>query len=249
MTETRQVDRGRDERLARMADGLDTLIRFHDREIDADLLGQLRRFNVVRGLHELIEADEGQATAKAFATALDGLGTDPSDAVLDDLAADFADIYLTHGYRVSPNGSVWLTEDRLERQMPMFEVRDWYEHYGVAVPNWRMRADDHLVHELQFVSYLCRLGGEVAALDAGRFMDLHILPWVPEFCRRARERVRHTVYAGLMDLTLCHLEELRLLIESVTGTPRVIPATVRPDTARTPEPDVAPYVPGTAESW
>ena len=238
-----------DHRLARLADGLDILIRLHDREFERDLIEELARHDAIRGLGALLSTAEGRAAAAGLAAAVSALGAEPTEDALDELAADFADLYLTHGFRVAPNGSVWLTEERLERQMPMFDVRDWYDHYGVSVPNWRVRADDHLVHELQFVAHLCRLGGPVAAGDAGRFLDLHVLPWVPEFCERAASRVRQPVYAGLMQLTLAYLEELRSCLEGITGRPRAVRAPLPAEGALAPAPEDAPFVPGVAEGW
>lgn len=232
--------------LGRLADGLDVLIRFHDSEVDNALLSEMAAHNVAAGFSELMTTDEGQADTQAFHSALTDLGPHPDDAVMDDLSANYADLFLTHGYRVAPSASVWLTEDKLERQQPMFDVRDWYAHYDVTVPNWRVRADDHLVHELQFVSFLCRQENMVAAVDAGRFLDLHVLSWVPDFCTRAEERVRAPLYAALMALTRSYLEELRTTLEMVTGQERTEPK--RPAETVQPE-EEAPYIPGTSESW
>ncbi|MDQ2088927.1 TorD/DmsD family molecular chaperone [Marimonas arenosa] len=236
-------------RLRHLAEGLDVLIRFHDRELDRDLLAALRRHDVAAGLRDVAGTDASRQAVQALSGALDDIGAAPDESTLDDLAAEFADLYLTHGYRVSPSGSVWLTEDKLERQMPMFEVRDWYEHYGISVPDWRVRADDHLVHELQFVSFLCSMGQGVAAMDAARFLDLHVLAWLPEFCRRASDRVRQPLYAAVMQLTLAYLDDLRSELEAITGLPRDVREIADLDTSRkfTPEPE--PYVPGVAESW
>lgn len=236
-------------RLAELADGLEIAIRFHDREVDLPLLAAVQEHGMTTCYDTILQSMEGRAAARDWRAALLALGVTPDPAVLDDLAADFADIYLTHGYRVAPNGSVWLTEDKLERQLPMFEVRDWYAHYDISVPNWRLRADDHLVHELQFTLFLLRLGGDVAATDAGRFLDLHVLPWLPEFCRRAHDRVNQLFYAALMAVTLSVLEEIRTVLERITGQYRAVRQIADLDTQRRPEPEVQPYVPGLAESW
>lgn len=140
------------------SDLLGLVARLHDREVDKDLLAALRGAELDRVLRVLPEPEDAEGGISAFLAALDDLGTDPDRATLDELAADFADIYLTHGYRASPNGSVWMTEDHLERQVPMFEIRDWYNHYGIEVPNWRIRSDDNIVHVLQFAQHVVGLG-------------------------------------------------------------------------------------------
>lgn len=235
--------------LAQMAGGLDLLIRFHDREVDHELLHEMQAHGLAQGLDELVRSDAARGGVVAMTSALLELGAAPDPAVMDSLASEFADLYLTHGYRVSPSGSVWLTEDKLERQMPMFDVREWYTHYDITVPNWRVRADDHLVHELQFVSFLCSHGDGVAVRDAGRFLDLHVLPWLPEFCRRGQERVREPLYAAVLGLTIAYLDDLRGVIEDITGELRQVRKVAVLDTARSPEPEPEAYVPGMAESW
>ena len=245
MTTVEALPREEAQLLEQLADGLDVLIRFHDREVDAALVEEMARHKVAEGLLELLISESGQEAAQGFRGALAALGACPGTDALDHLAANYADLYLTHGYRAAPNGSVWLTEDKLERQQPMFEVRDWYAHYDITVPDWRTRADDHLVHELQFVSFLCRSQSPVAAVDAGRFLDLHVLPWVPDFCDRAEARVQAPLYAGLMALTRAYLQELRRVLETVTGVPRQI----RKPAGEASPPKDAPYLPGTAESW
>lgn len=243
------VSAGQAAGLGRMADGLDVLIRFHDREIDRELLDGVQRHDVATGLQELVTSDAGLAAVAGLVSALRDVGPAPGEELLEDLAVEFADLYLTHGYRVSPSGSVWLTEDKLERQMPMFDVRDWYAHYGITVPDWRIRADDHLVHELQFVAFLCRHGDGIAAQDAGRFLDLHVLPWVPEFCQRASARVQQPLYAAIMRLTIAYLEDLRRMIEDITCKERQVREVAALGTSREPEQEAAPYVPGAAASW
>lgn len=233
-------------RLATASEVLDLLIRLHDREAEADFLRGLGEHGVDAWLSEVLVSKPGKEAAAAFSAALP---RDPDAALMDDLAAEFADLYLTHGYRVSPSGSVWLTEDHLERQLPMFDVREWYDHYDVQVPNWRVRADDHLVHELQFVSFLCAHGNVVAAQDAATFMDQHVLPWLPEFCRQAGKRVQQPLYAALMALTLAVLDELRDLLENITGVERNIRLAAPPKAQREADEQDVAYMPGLAESW
>ncbi|MGZ8219633.1 molecular chaperone TorD family protein [Methylomagnum sp.] len=73
----------------------------------------------------------------------------PDTAFLDDLAADFAAIYLTGAFGASPYESYWLSDDHLICQDAMFDMRTLYAGAGLKVPDWRMRPDDHLVFQLQ----------------------------------------------------------------------------------------------------
>lgn len=232
--------------LAAHADMLDVLVRLHDRELDSGLLTGLGAAGIPDFFLSCLRTEAGRAAATAFGVALSRL-PDPLPAHLrDDLAAEYADIHLTHGYRAAPNGSVWLTEDRLERQLPMFAVREWYAHYDITVPDWRRRADDHLVHELQFVSLLCRMGGQVRLADAGRFLDDHVLSWVPDFIDRLRPSLQTPFYRAVAELTLATLEEVRTEVTEATGLPR---AASRVQEMTSGAEETAAYLPGVAESW
>lgn len=233
------------ERLVVAAEAIDLIVRLHDREPDAVLIAGL----MANPLSDWLTAFMSDETPRLFDEAVASLPDPLPQDVLDDLAAEYADIFLTHGYRASPNGSVWLTEDRIERQEPMFEARSWYEHYHVKVPDWRTRADDHLVHELQFVSHLLRLGTDSAAADAARFMDKNLLPWLPQFAGQVLKLCRHRYFAGTMELTVVFMEKLRGLLETITG----VTQPVREDNASLPKRAQVPfeqsYFPGAAESW
>lgn len=236
-------------------DLLGLIVRLHDREADLPLLDGLRAADLAEPLGALLAQSSEPGAAAAFRQALAELGEHPASGVLDRLACDFADIYLTHGLRIAPSGSVWLTEEHLERQQPMFDVRAWYEHYGIAVPDWRCRADDHIVHELQFVQHLLGLGDSDALADAALFMDRHLLPWVPDFCRAIEARAETAFHRAAARLSRAVLEVLRQWLEARTG---IVSEVVGHAFAR--EQDRArkaaevkqvarPFVPGLAESW
>ncbi|HHB80698.1 MAG TPA: hypothetical protein ENK83_02980 [Aliiroseovarius sp.] len=236
--------------LAPLAQGLSLLIRLHDREVDQELIAGLREHDAA-GLFAALLPEASADVADELATALADLPDPVDDATLDLLAAEFADVYLTHGYRIAPTGSVWLTEEKLERQEPMFAVREWYEHYGLSVPEWKIRSDDHLVHEMQFVAHLLGLGSEDAARDAARFMDRHMLTWMPQFFELMAERCEQPLMSASARLTAAYLQGLRDALEAVTGEARWEPEEgekVIPYGIEQLEEDVA-FIPGVAESW
>ncbi len=233
--------------LGPLATGLALLIRLHDREADAPLIEGLRESDAAGLFAALIDGPAPSELGRALAA----LPRPVDAATLDLLAAEYADVYLTHGYRIAPTGSVWLTEEKLERQEPMFAVREWYEHYGLSVPEWRIRPDDHIVHELQFVAHLLTLGTEDAARDAARFMDRHILVWMPHFLALMAERCEQPFYVAVARLSGAYLETLRDALEQITSEPRWVPdegEAVVPYSLRELEQDVA-YMPGVSESW
>ncbi len=237
--------------LAEAAEDLELLARFHDRELDADFLDGLRQHALSDWFGLTARDTQVSDAAGDLDLALALLPSTLDQKALDVLAAEFADIYLCHNYRIAPTGSVWLTEERLERQEPMFAVRKYYAKYGINVPDWRLRSDDHIVHELQFLAYLCELATMQSATDAAHFLDQNMLNWIPDFTRAIAERAKQPIYIASAKLTLIRLEELRGLLEAVTdiGKPADKPET-RKNVVRLIDVDLdRPFVPGTQESW
>jgi TorA maturation chaperone TorD len=138
----------------------------HDRELDAERIHALWQegYEDFLGLH--LVGEEGRKAITLLREGLTDIPAGLDTETLDRLAADFADIYLTHGVRASPCESVWLDEDGLAMQAPMFDVREWYRRYGLAVANWRQRSDDHLVYQLLFLAQLLEPEEDAPPLEA-----------------------------------------------------------------------------------
>lgn len=232
-----------------LADVVDLLARLHDREVDAAFLEGWQASALTQWMAGILASADADEALAGMAAAFGALPRPPDPASLDDLASDFADIYLTHAYRISPNGSVWLTEDGLERQGPMFETRSWYRRYGVEVPDWRKRPDDNLVHQLQFTAHLLRLDTGDARADCARFLDAGLLVWLPDFAARVDARARTPFYRAAARLTHAVVEEIRDALLASTGIERRSPEVKRTGSSGSPEPEMAAYVPGQAESW
>ncbi len=232
------------------AEALGFVARLHDREPDAALIHGMRESQVIEWLAGMLKSSPANRAIKQFDMALRQMPESIDDCLLDDLAAEFADIYLNHSYRIAPIGSVWLTEDKLACQEPMFAVRKWYAHYGVEVPNWRLRADDHIVNELLFLAHLCQIPDSFAVRDTARFLDEQVLTWVPSFSKKLSERARLPYFIAVGALTDALLEELRAYLCDGKGLERP-PAAEEPAaiTGAAPSADSEPYLPGLAEGW
>lgn len=222
------------------------LARLHDRELGAEELAALA---AAPARDWLWLALPGEDAAAGFRLIDQWLAARPAggDAATDELAADFADIYLTFGKRVSPTESYWLTEDHLERQEPMFEVRRWLEHYGLTAADWRRRTDDHLVTELQFIAHLLAEGSRESLGDAAHFLDQHLLRWSRAFCAGTAQGAATGFYAGLALVTEAWLQAMRDELAAASGVARQVIA----EPERPPEQAEAPaaYVPGSGPGW
>jgi len=233
--------------LQAVAEDLRLLAALHAAELTAEQLEELRQFPFQDYLGLLADNAVTRDALAAMDAALAATGASAA-ATIDTLAADFADIYLTYRYRAAPSESAWLHPEHLERQEPMFAVRAWHRRFGVQVPDWRIRPDDHLVNELLLVAHILEHEPPPRAMAAaGRFLDDHLLLWAPDFCARVAARCATPFYAALALSSAAYLEEVRALLEQLTGKTRQVrqPA----DTATVPACEETRYVPGRAPGW
>ena len=179
------------------------------------------------------------------------------DELLDDLATDFADIYLNCSFHTSPNESVWIDEEELVCQQPMFQTREWYTKYELAVPNWRKMADDHLVNQLLFIAFLL----DKASIDENSqlleeiatFMDEHLLRWLTPFAIRVVDHCETIFYAELVLLTSSHSDKLRATLAEILNQPRPsheeIEIRMKTQQQAAVQSQPVKFYPGVAPSW
>ena len=210
-----------------LVEDLDQLIRLHDRELDAGILAALKFAAFPSGL-ALAAADEAGRTAHAnMAAALQDMPT------LDELAADYAAIYLNNKFGASPYESVWLSDEHLACDRSMFELREIYAAAGWQASDWRSRFDDHLVLQLQYLrqvlasaapqGYLSprprRLPGAVDPEKLADFIDQHLGYWLPDWAQRVSAHCNTAFYAALAELTYVWLLHFRELLGEIHDLP------------------------------
>ena len=177
--------------LALWAEDLRALAWLHAAEREPGLLSEAH----AAGLPAQLALDGlAPAVVRSFDHALGQIG----DLSADELAADYAAIYLTNAYRASPCESVWRDEDGLMLQQPTFDVRDFFRRNRLAAANWREMSDDHIALELEFLAALLERSDAAEAL---RFLDKHIMIWVPAFAQAVESRAATTFYRALAGLT------------------------------------------------
>ncbi len=208
----------------RVAEDLRILAALHDREPDADMAAELRAMDFPRCLTLPPANGPAREAWMVMEKSLELLPENPDPQALDQLAADYASIYLTHGIGASPEESVWVDEDSLICQDSMFQVRQWYEAQGLEAPDWRTRPDDHLVYQLQFIAHLLDSQDDTQSLQqAARFMDEHLLRWVGSFAERVLQRCETPWFAGAAGVTAAYVEELRDTLAEILQQPRPTP--------------------------
>ncbi len=204
-----------------IADDLKLLAVLHESEMDALGLAQLKELEFPTTLGLNLSGEQTKCAQNLMTEVVRALPWEPDEALLDELAVDYADIYLTYRLRAAPAESVWLDKDHLIRQQPMFQTRAAYRLRGLKVADWRKHSEDHLVTQLHFLAHLfgeCR--DEKALREAATFLDNHLLKWINMFAERVAQRCRTPFYGALAKLTHSYLEELRDVLSELVDVPR-----------------------------
>jgi TorA maturation chaperone TorD len=231
-----------------LAEDAEMLAALHDRELDAETLAALREVHFPHNLGLLPHDAPMREAWRLMAQAVDAAEA----TSLDDLAADYAAIYLTGAYGASPCESVWTDDDHLACQAAMFALRRIYAEAGLAAANWRRRPDDHLVLQLLYLAHVLRqAGGPDSLRTLATMMDEHLLRWLSEFAARVAARCATPFYAVLQRLTFLWCDRLRDLLaeglDEVRPSREEVEARLQPK--RRPEAQPLAYLPGAAPGW
>jgi TorA maturation chaperone TorD len=204
-----------------LVEDLDQLIRLHDRELDAETLAALRTATFPDGL---ALSAAGEAGETAYANMAAALLENPT---LDELAADYAAIYLNNRFGASPYESVWLSDEHLACDRSMFELREIYAAAGLQASDWRSRFDDHLVLRLQYLRRVLASAATMEATSGPRvdpeklagFIDQHLGYWLPDWAQRVSAHCNTAFYAALAELTYVWLLNFRELLGEIHDLP------------------------------
>ena len=209
-----------------VSDDLALLSALQATELEVQTLAELKNLGFPAGLGLNLRSEKATSILNHLESVVTNWPEKPDSAYLDDLAADFAAIYLNGQFGASPHESYWLDEDHLVMQKPMFEVRELYQAHGMAVENWRSRADDHIVIELNFLAEIIKAGDQNNLNVAATFLDEHLLRWVDQFAGRVASHSESDFYTGLTLLTAVYCDELRDLLAVMLDEPRPDPAEI-----------------------
>ena len=152
-----------------VAEDLAWLADLHDRELDRERLVLPRELNREYTPFGFVPPGEGLAAALSlFSQGLADIPTDLGRQTLDLLAAEYADIYLNHSIQASPCESIWIDEDGLMMQEPMFQIRGWYRRHGLA--------DARNLGRRAFLRDAVKIPGEYLAAASDESSDRYLRP-------------------------------------------------------------------------
>lgn len=202
-----------------VAEDLDLLAALHDRELDNEMLRSLRLVSFCEDLGLDLGTADGSPlpAAKALDEMIAALPFPLESELADDLAAAYADVYLTNGAKCSPYESPWLDKDGLMRQKPTLATRGYYARHELKVPDSRNRAEDHIVHQLNFLAFLMRKTDwdDETLAEAQLFLERHSLLWLPDFASGLQRHQAPQLYAVIAALTVAYLEKLHQVLKQM----------------------------------
>ena len=201
--------------------------RIFKREVDEEMLGQLRAMRYPQG------SDDPRVN-EAFRRMYQFMRRARED-VLDVLAVDYARTFLgsgiLNGNAAFPYESVYTSEKALVMQEARDEVLAIYRANGMDKdPAWT-DPEDHLALELEFMGVLCERTADAletetsddahaadpVALVATQygFLVLHLLRWVPRFCVDVPRYCTSDLYAAAAQLLEAYLQDDQALLEDI----------------------------------
>ncbi|MEJ2155682.1 MAG: molecular chaperone TorD family protein [Desulfobacteraceae bacterium] len=140
----------------------------------------------------------------------------PIESVLEELAVDYAWLFLGPGVHISPHESVQRPD--AEEDGRQFwgtvtgQVKQDIENSGFVYDNAFSGIPDHIGVELEFMHHLCMAEAEAwqnldpakareSVCHQKRFLEEHLLIWVPSFCEKVVRRAQMSFYRFIAHLT------------------------------------------------
>lgn len=193
------------------------LARIYILEVDQPLLEALQAM-VLPDVVDNPELNEGYALLREYLAGA-------TEADLEDLAADYAGIFLAagvaQGLAAFPYESVYVSKTRMVGQEPQGRVAALYASKGLSlVCELPKTPEDHVAPELEYMACLCRELAKAAdkteALLAEQkaFLEKHLLNWVPLFCKDVYKYAQTDFYRAIGKITAGFLQMEQALLQT-----------------------------------
>jgi len=174
--------------------------------------------------HELEEVHEGGEILQHFIGHL-------SNEQINMEKEEYQRLFIGPGPLAAPPWeSYYRSKDQLLFEEWMYQVREQYHRYGLKYVKENNEPDDHLLLELEFMSFLANLNMQesnherILELISSQisFLEKHLTIWIPFFCERVIENTESQLYLGaamlledFLSFDLTTLIELREVLTDV----------------------------------
>ena len=140
----------------------------------------------------------------------------------EDLRIEYAKLFMgPFELMAPPYGSVYLDEGGRVMGDSTMEIIDVYQKEELARSDDFKDLPDHIVVEMEFMSYLIfkeREALEKSDLDTAReyvnkqeaFVNAFLQPWVPQFCNKIKEGTENRFYTALADCVSTFIANSRI---------------------------------------
>ncbi|HYF77213.1 MAG TPA: molecular chaperone TorD family protein [Symbiobacteriaceae bacterium] len=132
-----------------------------------------------------------------------------SHAAAAAVKADFAALFEGPGAMSAPPWeSIYRTEEQLLFGPTTFQVRQAYQRWGLGLEQPGREPDDHIALELAFLLFLTERAATDTAAEAERqrFLQNHLLRWVPPFASLVEDGANTRFYQGVAKLLLGYVK-------------------------------------------
>ena len=203
------------------------------------LLASLFRAEPTRELLQLLRSPATAAALNEAGFEIDGELTsgEPDEDLLEQLAVEYAALFLGPGGHVSPHESVHASQrGGILWGDETVKVKRYIEALGMSLRDDFHGLPDHISVELDLMANLA--GHEGRAWQANdldqvlnalayqqEFLQEHLLRWVPQFCKKILEATQLGFYRGVARVTrdflaseAADVERRRQLVESLQAT-------------------------------
>lgn len=187
------------------------------------LLGMIYSSELTPGVLKHIKQPVFLKTLSDLGVQLEGEFLDkPEDELIEDLAVEYARLFLGPGNHISPHESVHHERDDGAWGSlwgaSTVEVKNFIETAGVEYGKDYKGLPDHISVEFEFMRKVISKEGEALAEGNSdgalycrkieqKFMEEHLIKWVPKFCDMVMDWTDNPFYRGMAALTKDFIDE------------------------------------------
>ncbi len=153
------------------------------------------------------------------------------EEVQEDLACEYAAIFIGPGKHIAPYESVYVP-DSTGRVGEFWgectvDMKGWVEHYGLKISERYDSIPDHISIELEFMQNIVeqenmawesndKVTAERCLAVEKEFFNKHIINWIPEFCEKVIKAANIDFYREIAKFTKDHILEEKKLISGIS---------------------------------